>query len=487
MNIPSFKRPQFSFSDKYRSFRTSRRFSDTRNFLEKHPFASFFLSLGLLFGLIMLGSILSNLNKEEEKEQVVVKNVSIYTIGQPPKVTYQAQVEKAGIIQIVAQTGGIVQQINAKEGQQVTAGQTLVSLSTNYQGGNAQGLQSQLAQAQLRNVLDTYTTQRDLIGKQREIADQTSENANELRDIQSDSLDDIRGAIDTNNTILSSLRTNLERLESTNVGGVNDPLILQTRQGISQVQGGLLQLNTSRESTEYQAGDENPPAYLANLQKDITKKQLDVQEKALELSKTSAQIQANLAGVNAALMYPASPCAGRVERIHVKAGQSVQPGTVIATIGGLNEQMTAEVLIPREIAMTLSRSEPSIITQGAKSIQAKPYYISEDATNGQLYSALYTIPEDTYTQFTDGEYIAIELPVGTSTTTTIPFIPIDSVYQTQDATYVYVLNGNKVVNKKIALGTIFGKYAEVSGGLRNGDSIVLTRNVVAGEQVKVVK
>ena len=53
------------------------------------------------------------------KRQAVenVKTVQTLAIGQTPSVKLQAQIEKKGIIQIVAQTPGVVDTIHTKEGQ----------------------------------------------------------------------------------------------------------------------------------------------------------------------------------------------------------------------------------------------------------------------------------------------------------------------------------------------------------------------------------
>src|SRR5688572_5596509 len=111
--------------------------SNTTKFVKRRPMASFFIALGILFAAIVLNSLLTPAPKTSEKTQAI-KEVSVYKIGTAPKATFAAKVDKKGVIQIVAQTPGIVSNINAYEGQQVYRGNTLVSLSSNYQGGNVQ-------------------------------------------------------------------------------------------------------------------------------------------------------------------------------------------------------------------------------------------------------------------------------------------------------------------------------------------------------------
>jgi hypothetical protein len=77
-------------------------------------------------------------------------------------------------------------------------------------------------------------------------------------------------------------------------------------------------LRQAQRTTEQQAANDKAPALLSNLQKDVTLKQLEVQEKTLQLNRDVAKLQVNLAYVNEALMYPASPFAGKVEKLRDK-------------------------------------------------------------------------------------------------------------------------------------------------------------------------
>lgn len=88
------------------------------------------------------------------------KQVQIYSIGKAPTIMVAGKIEMPGI----------VQSINVQAGQEVGKGATVVSLSSNYQGGNAPDIQTQLAQSQLRNVQNTFTTQKEAIQKKRDAA-----------------------------------------------------------------------------------------------------------------------------------------------------------------------------------------------------------------------------------------------------------------------------------------------------------------------------
>ena len=184
----------------------------TTQFLHRRPLTSFFIALAVLLGIIILGNTLDSLNKPKEETPEIVKVVEVYTINGTPSITVQAKVQKAGVIKIVAQTPGIVSAINFKEGEKIARGQSLLQLSSNYQGANAPALQAQLAQKQYENVKNTYDLQKDIISKQRDIADKTEANAEELRRIAADSANDTRSLIDLNTNIINTINENLQTL-----------------------------------------------------------------------------------------------------------------------------------------------------------------------------------------------------------------------------------------------------------------------------------
>ncbi|MBI4080704.1 MAG: hypothetical protein HY430_02935 [Candidatus Levybacteria bacterium] len=457
----------------------------TKTYIKRRPFTSFFAALGFLLLFMILGSVIGSFSKKGEPKPEIVKQVKSYSIGKAPRVSLQARVEESGVVKIVAQTAGIVSQINVQEGATVQPGTNIIQLSTNYAGGNIMALQRQLAQTQYNNVQETFDAQKDVIKKQREIADKTSVNTEELRKISDESLKDTRSALSLNEDILSSIDQNLSNLETTNVGGANDALILQTKQLKSQYQSAVSQLRSGVRSLEFQVDTDNPPTELANLQKDLTLKQLEIQEKALDLNREMSRIQLHIAFVNESLTHPTSPIHGMVERIHVRQNQSVTPGTPLVTISGNSSDITAVVHVSRTIAQSVSKIEPSTFVVGKTKLSQIPTYISQNATDGQEYTIIYNLPSEQAQSVTDGEYITVDIPLGVqSTNGVIPYIPIDAIYQTQEESIVYIIKDGKALGKKVNLGNVYGEYVEVVSGLRSGDEVITNRNVVSGDKVK---
>jgi len=449
------------------------------------PLTTFFALLALLLALIVGGNLIRKHGLEESEVLTEPKLVNTFSIGSAPRISVSAQIEKSGVITVVSQASAIVNKINTKEGANVWRGSNLISLSSNYSGGNAPVLGSQLAAKQHQNIVDTFDLQKDLISKQREVAEKTDSNSDELRSITEKSFNDTRNLISLNDDILNSINENLTNLETTNVGGVNDNLILQSKQLKSQFTSANNQLKAAQRNSEHLEGGDNQPAELSNLGKDITLKQLELQEKGLELSKETSLIQLRIAQVAASIMTPSSPTAGTVERIHIRAGQAVSPGTPLVTISTSEKSIRAIALIPVQIAKQVSQIEQSYIYIEGQKLEIAPTYVSTEATNGQLYSVIYDLPSEYQNDLTDFEYIKVEIPIGyASTGNTIPFVPLDSIYQTQDESFVFVVENEHAVSRPVSLGAVQGRFVEVKNGLNAQDLIITNRNVISGEKIR---
>src|SRR5258708_39157121 len=112
----------------------------------------------------------------------------------------------------------------------------------------------------------------------------------------------------------------------------------------------------------------------------------------LTLGKDVSNLQANLANINASLMHPASPVAGTVERVNIHIGQTVTPGTPLATIMAGDPDVTAVVAVPSQIAASASRIQPSTLHIGNIPYTTTPRYVTTEATEGSSYAILYSIP-----------------------------------------------------------------------------------------------
>lgn len=456
-------------------------------FIQKKPFTSFFSVLAVFFVLMVIGNLLFAPKPESKNAQEAPKQVKIYKLGSAPLVSYQGKIEKSGVIKIVAQMPGIVSAINVTEGQKIDRGTNILSLSTNYQGGNALSLSRQIAQTQYQNAKDTFDTQKDVIAKQREQADKNKDNADLMRQITSQSATDTQALFDLSKTIIDSLNQNIQNLINTNVGGANDTAILQAKEQLSQFQSAMVQTGSSYKNLAVQSSDN--ASVLASDSYQVALKQLDLQQKALETSLEVSRLSYNLALVNEANMYPSSPIAGTVDRVFVKVGDSISPGTTLASISGFNQHAQVLVSVTENIAKNISALEPSILYVGNEEIKMNPSYVSKDATNGVLYSVIFDLDDSLTSKLTNETFTNVKIPIGVGDTTNIdPFIPLDSVVQTQEEAFVYIADNKGIAKvKKIFLGQIQGRFVEVLSGLPKEAQVILDRNVIEGDKVKVVR
>ncbi len=451
--------------------------------VKRRPIASLTGALLLLFLIIVLGTIIST-PKKAQPAKPPVKSVQVYKIGVAPRITVQAKIEKSGVVKMTSLTGGVVSFINVSEGDDVGQGANLVTLASNYAGGNALAIQAQIVQTQYKNVLDTYQQQKDLIQKQKDLTNSSETNAANLRDISNKSIDETQNLINLDQDILNTLGQNLSNFEASNSAGINNTAILQTQQLKSQFQAAVNGLNQALRSAQYQASNTNPPADIAREQKDITLKQLDIQDKAIDLNKEISRLQAILTQVNAAIMHPTAPFAGRVERVYVRAGMSVNPGTPLLLLAGSRGDVNAVAVVSQNIAKNVSQTESSTLYFGKDSYDEHPFFISDEATDNGLYTIQFSVPAGFSKQIADGDYISVSIPIGyPNTGQTIPYIPLDAIYQSQDQAYLFVIEDGKAVSKNLVLGQVYGRYVEIKSGLKAGDQVILNRNIIAGDPV----
>jgi multidrug efflux pump subunit AcrA (membrane-fusion protein) len=452
-------------------------------FIQNKPYTSFFIVLAIFLAFMVLGNLFFSTKPAADQNQTIVKKVQVFSLGNAPQVSYQGKIEKSGVVKIIAQMPGIVQYVNVSEGQNVYRGQTIISLATNYQGGNVLSLSRQIAQTQYQNTKDNFNSQLDLIKSQRDLANKSKDNSDQLRDITNKTVEDTQNLINLNQSIVDILNQNLLSLST------SDPLYLQTKSQIAQFQSVLLQLNGSIRNLQYQGASDKPPADLTNLQKDIAIRGLDLSEKALNMNLEISKLSYNLALVNEANMYTSSPFNGVVDRILVHSGESVNPGTVIANISGDSQHASVVVSVPGEIAKNVSKLEPSIIELNGKNIFITPDYVSKDATNGSLYSIIYNLDDSLTGDIIDESYVNVKIPIGIADTTNFdPYIPLDSVIQTQEESFVYIIDKNQTAKViKINLGQIQGKYVQVLSGLPKNSQVILNRNIIEGDKVQIIK
>ncbi len=462
-----------------------------RRDIRKRPLVNFYLALFVFVFVIFLSSRFQAVSPAEVVKPPL-KEVSLYSIGSVPKIKVAAQVEKNGVVTVVALSGGVVQKVNYKEGDKVGKGATLVSLSSNYQGGNAASGQRELASNQYQAAVDNFGLQENIIQDQRSVATTSAENADKMRDVVGASKDKTRELIDTNNFLLESLDSRLKDLQngaapSAGEGSDTASAIASIQAQRAQLLAGLAQAEGSQASVDYQTNTDRPPAELSKLQEDLAVKQLDLQEKMLGVNREAARLQLQLASITEAMMFPSSPIDGVVQRVFVKEGSVVTPGTQLAVIGKSDAKggVIAVAYVSGEIAGRVSRVEKSVLINGDKREEALPYFVTQEAVVGNLYAVYYAVPDEMARGLTDKGYVDVEIPVGYADTSgVVVYVPVDTVFQTENEAYVFVEEKGVARARSVTLGSVYGSYVEIAKGLKDGDQVIVSRNVVDGDRVE---
>jgi len=455
-----------------------------RKKINEKPLLFFYVSLIALVLLIVAGNILRKPAPELKDTVKIPQEVEVYTLGKAPYISVTAEIEKSGVIKIVALTSGVVQNIAVREGSEIAKGAILMRLASNYQGGNAFSAQRQLAAVQYQHALDTFEAQKDIIAKQKESAQKMDGQSSDLRKITQDSLSETKSLISLNSSIISKLDSNLSVLEADPV--TNAETILATKQIKSQFLSAQNQMNSSLRQAEYQSSDNNEPAQLSQLQREITVKQLDLQEKMLSVQKEASRLQLTLARISEGMTTPAAPFSGVVQRVFVKVGQVVNPGTPLAIVSQTKDDpITVVAYVSRDIAQKISTSEPAEIVIRDEKVSLVPHFVSQDAIDNGLYAVYFVLPDSYLSKVADKDHVTVRLSlVADTTATTVPYIPIDAVHQTANSAFVFIEKDGKATAHKVTLGTVFGSLIQVTG-LSTNDAIILDRTVTEGTLVTV--
>jgi multidrug efflux pump subunit AcrA (membrane-fusion protein) len=455
--------------------------------INRFPLLSFIILLAALVGVIAVGNQLRQPKVSDTPEAPLMKEVEVYSLTSSPQIIVQAQVEKSGIIKLVAQTGGVVQKIKATEGDHVKRGQSLFSLSTNYQGGNVLSVSRKISYKTYKNTVDTYPLQKDSINASRDIALKAETQQADLRSIARQSIDETKSLISLNEQVVNGID---EQIKAEEAGAADVATITQLKSMKAQVVGALNGLRSGLRNTEYLNDENQESAEIGRLTRDNTLRQLEIQDKALDLSKDLALLNLRIAQINEALMYPASPCPGTVERVYVKIGQNVTPGTVLATIRGDDNTASAVALVSAEVAQSASRLMASTAQINGQPVLLQTRYISQEPTDGSLHAITFSVPDEVASLVTNESFIQVELPVGVGlSSSNAIYIPLDAVYQSQAGATVFIAEKDgdqtKAKSRSVTLGQVFGRFVEVIDGIQTGDQVIINRNVIQDDIVTV--
>jgi multidrug efflux pump subunit AcrA (membrane-fusion protein) len=457
-----------------------------KTFAKRKPILFTLLLLVLLLLLIAASEYARRNSTSTQTSSKPTKKVAMFTVGEIPRISVLGEVTKENVVTLAAQTGGIISSVHVKAGDFVAANQTIATIGSDYQGNVAASVQKSLAGTNYNHLAKTYKDQKEIIAKQKEIAHLSEENSSRLRDIQQDSLSSINEQVSLSESILDDINDSISNLEVMPSSSASANTLQAAKSSKAQLLAGLEQLRSSQRQISYQTEDENPPAKIGELTRDITIKQLDLSEKALDLTKQTAALQVRLAQIAENASRPVAPFAGVIEEVYIRPGMMVSPGTPVALLKGKNNAIKVTVHVPVKYATQLNLVESTYAIIDNKQVALPlPYIPQEVGANGQL-SIQFQLGS-TELAVSNRERLSVSLPLGNKSASSVfPLIPMEAVYLgAQEATVLIVQDG-KAITQPVVVGNLLGDYVSIVSGLKPNDQIIINRTIVNGEQVEVM-
>jgi len=275
--------------------------------------------------------------------------------------------------------------------------------------------------------------------------------------------------------------TTLLSLSDTYLGGTSAGKQLEIAQRNAQAQNEIAQRQIDINERNYDETPKTDDDLAKNLRAD-----LKIQEQNALLGEDTAGLQEQQARIQASRYSPASPLAGKVERVHVSVGDLVSAGTPLVTISGEGE-LTATALLPQRIASLIDIDKPQYILLDGESITITPRYLSQVSTNDQNYSLIFSLDPSLRNRIPDNGFVNLSLTLRHGDGEQFfPLIPIDSVQITSEKSFVFVNNNGEAQSRDIILGEVFGNYVQIKSGLNQDDHIILDRRITNGDRVEEI-
>lgn len=214
---------------------------------------------------------------------------------------------------------------------------------------------------------------------------------------------------------------------------------------------------------------------LAQLKKDRL-----IRKSTLEQSTLGTRIT----NVSDAVLKPKIFAPGTVVSIRVKRGDLVSPGQVLATIATPKGATTIEAFLDPQTASLFDTTKEATLKIGNDTVTLLPTYFSQSENENGLFSVLFTLSDDIAKKITNGEYLKIALPLRSNSTETT-LVPIDALFQDESSSSILVEQNGIALTRSVTVGNLYGEFAEILSGLETNDRVILSRAVIAGDQITV--
>lgn len=297
------------------------------------------------------------------------------------------------------------------------------------------------AQNAYDNALDNYNRQKALF---------------DIGAISQVALDSAKTALDNAKLALDTAKQNAQL----NSGVTVPQSIAAAEAGVNQAKAAMEQAQAGK--MQAQAGVEQAKS---------SRKQIDATIEQAKAGMEQAKVAVSMAQEALANCKVKAPISGYIASKNVVIGQTAAQGMEAFSIKN-PDMLEVEIKVTEAVIGSLgvgTKAKINVKSAGIENIDGVVAALGEtkDAMTG-MYVVKVSIPSEE--NIKDGMIAEVVLTTGAAKDVII--IPQDSIFVTDEESYVYVAEGDRAVKKVITTGLTNETYAEVISGLAEGDAVI---------------
>lgn len=183
-----------------------------------------------------------------------------------------------------------------------------------------------------------------------------------------------------------------------------------------------------------------------------------------------------------------APVSGVIVKKNVEEGEFVNVGSVIATVVDISS-LKASVMVSEKDIYRLHKGMPVAIycdIYPGKTFKGNVRYISPKGDESHNYEVEVTIENNHNALIKAGTFVRVKFDVKNEASALQ--IPKKALVEGVKNPYVYIIDSNRAVVRKLVLGREAGENIEVLSGLQNGEEVIISGqiNLTEGSLVEVV-
>ncbi len=183
-----------------------------------------------------------------------------------------------------------------------------------------------------------------------------------------------------------------------------------------------------------------------------------------------------------------SPVNGVISKKNVEEGEFVNIGATIATVVDISTLKASVMVSEKDVYRLQEGMMVSIVSDvfPGKEFKGKIRYISDAGDESHNYEVEVTINNNDRLPIKAGTFISVKFDVKSSGSALQ--IPKLALVEGTKNPYVYIVNGNKPVIRKLTLGRDLGENIEVVSGLKAGEVVIVSGqiNLTENSMIEVV-